>query len=537
MLDNQTELATYKEIYEQLVTLKHTVYSCTDISSDLESLAILFSQKIALIQGNTPNAVWLIEGTTRAVEIALNGNGVSVGRRRELPLEHEVLRCVFEEQTVMWPANLNSVREVFVLFQSPVLFPIKSGRTVLGFLVIDLVRPNEADLLQSIAHFAGLIFAAGRLYHEAEEQRKELEEQKTLLSSTAELLLTQHGLMVSLHNAALDFANANDPTQVLHLVTELLVTEFGAGRAAAFLLSQDSQEMIGVSEKGGLEGIEGLKLPWKKEARIGQAIKTKRIFGYMDHPGALVLGPNELTNWIIFPAKGREDVLGVVIAEIKTEDNLDPMAILVHNASMMLETLLMLEMQKRLSILDSLTGLHNHRYFVERFQVEFSRAKRYLTHLTLIMADLDYFKQVNDAHGHAVGDQVLREVAGRMKDKLRDSDIIARYGGEEFVALLPETDIESGRTVAEKLRRAICEALIESDAGSLHISISIGVTSYPGEGVESRDVMFKKADQALYLAKESGRNRVIALPALAPPTPGNEPNQEADPLTARRILP
>ncbi|MBF0549800.1 MAG: diguanylate cyclase [Deltaproteobacteria bacterium] len=531
MPDNLTELATFREIYEQLVTLKHTVYSCTDISSDPESLAILFSQKIALIKGRMPNAVWLIEGTTRAVEIALNGKRVSAGQRRELSLEHDVLRCVIAEQTVVWAASLVSAREVFVPFQSPVLFPIKNGRTVLGFLVIDLVRPNEADLLQSIAHFAGLIFAAGRLYQEAEAQRKELEEQKEVLSETTELLLTQHGLMVSLHNAALDFAKANDPTQVLQLVTELLVTEFGASRAAAFLLSQDSQEMIGVSEKGGLKGIEGLKLPWEKEATIGQAMKSKRILGHMDHPQTLVLGPNELTNWIIFPAKGREHILGVVIAEVESVENLDPMAILVHNASMMLETLLMLEMQKRLSIIDCLTGLHNHRYFVERFQVEFSRAKRYLTHLTLIMADLDYFKQVNDAHGHAVGDQVLREVAGRMQDKLRDSDIIARYGGEEFVALLPETDIESGRTVAEKLRRAICETPIESDAGSLHISISLGVTSYPGAGVESREVMFKKADQALYLAKQAGRNRVIALPALTPPTPGGEPNQRANPLT------
>ncbi|MBF0496387.1 MAG: diguanylate cyclase [Deltaproteobacteria bacterium] len=530
MPNDINELATYREIYEQLVTLKHTVYSCTDISSDPESLAILFSQKIALIKGHMPNAVWLIEGATRAVEIALNGKRVSVGQRRELSLEHDVLRYVVAEQTVMWAANLTSIREVFVPFQSPVLFPIKSGRTVLGFLVIDLVKPNEADLLQSIAHFAGLIFAAGRLYQEAEAQRKELEEQKKVLSEMTELLLTQHGLMVSLHNAALDFAKANDPTQVLQLLTELLVMEFGAGRAAAFLLCQDSQEMIGVSEKGGLKEIEGLKLPWKRDAIIRQAVTSKRILEHMDHSKTLTLGPNELTNWIIFPAKGRENILGLVIAEIETEENLDPMAILVHNASMMLETLLMLEVQKRLSTIDSLTGLHNHRYFVERFQVEFSRAKRYLTHLTLIMADLDYFKQVNDVHGHSVGDQVLKKVAGRMQDKLRESDIIARYGGEEFVVLLPETDIESGRTVAEKLRRVVCETAIESDAGPLHISISLGVTSYPGTGVESRDVMFKKADQALYLAKQAGRNRVAVLPALTPPTPGDEPNPEANPL-------
>jgi diguanylate cyclase (GGDEF)-like protein len=164
---------------------------------------------------------------------------------------------------------------------------------------------------------------------------------------------------------------------------------------------------------------------------------------------------------------------------------------------------------KRMAITDGLTKIYNHRFFQELFEKEFRRASRYSTVFSLIMLDIDFFKRLNDTYGHLFGDEILKEIAGLVKGCLRGIDILARYGGEEFAVLLPETDIESAIMTAERIRQAI-----EShDFGSgrqdaVKVTVSQGVTSFPSPGIEKRSDLLAKADEALYEAKEQGRNKV-----------------------------
>jgi diguanylate cyclase (GGDEF)-like protein len=162
---------------------------------------------------------------------------------------------------------------------------------------------------------------------------------------------------------------------------------------------------------------------------------------------------------------------------------------------------------QRLAITDELTGVFNRRYFFNRAEVEFSRAKRYSHPLTALIADIDHFKQFNDRYGHLVGDRVIQEVARLMKTSLRDSDILGRYGGEEFSILLPDTNVQAAAFVADRLLTRVGSTSIDTEAGDLQVQISIGVAGL-GKATPTLHDLINRADQAMYQAKEEGRNRV-----------------------------
>jgi diguanylate cyclase (GGDEF)-like protein len=172
---------------------------------------------------------------------------------------------------------------------------------------------------------------------------------------------------------------------------------------------------------------------------------------------------------------------------------------------------------QRLSSTDGLTGVHNHRHFQERLREEFRRAQRYDDALSLILLDLDHFKDVNDRHGHAAGDGVLREVAGALQRGVRETDLVARYGGEEFAVLLPRTHLTGALTVAERVRREL-RALRLGPDGALRVTASLGVSSFPHRSVLTPEQLLLTADEALYRAKHEGRDR-ICLHSQMPPFP------------------
>jgi diguanylate cyclase (GGDEF)-like protein len=166
------------------------------------------------------------------------------------------------------------------------------------------------------------------------------------------------------------------------------------------------------------------------------------------------------------------------------------------------------ERLRELATKDELTGLCNRRNFIELAEIELSRSRRKSAPTSLTMLDIDHFKLVNDHFGHAVGDRALVEIARAMKETLRVSDISARLGGEEFVVLLPETNMEGALAVTERLRERVGRAEIPVGDGRLaKITVSAGIAELlPTEGL---DALLKRADDALYLAKERGRNRTV----------------------------
>jgi diguanylate cyclase (GGDEF)-like protein len=157
--------------------------------------------------------------------------------------------------------------------------------------------------------------------------------------------------------------------------------------------------------------------------------------------------------------------------------------------------------------LDALTSISNLKGFYECLNREISRSTRYESPLSLIFSDIDHFKKVNDTHGHLAGDHALKAVAVCLKRELRQSDFLARYGGEEFALILAETDLDKAFLVAERLREKIALQKIVYKGLSISITMSFGVASLPADRKLTPEAFLKQADEALYRAKEQGRNR------------------------------
>lgn len=165
---------------------------------------------------------------------------------------------------------------------------------------------------------------------------------------------------------------------------------------------------------------------------------------------------------------------------------------------------------REMAIRDGLTGLFNHRYAKDRLDEEFDRSMRFGRDLTVLFMDLDHFKFFNDTHGHQAGDEILQILAGLMMKNVRESDTLARWGGEEFIVIAPETSEEQGCVLAEKIRKAVAEhAFPNADKQPMGmVSLSIGMSSR-SEQTENAEKLLRFADDAVYAAKDSGRNRTI----------------------------
>ncbi|WP_224364620.1 diguanylate cyclase [Hyalangium versicolor] len=230
---------------------------------------------------------------------------------------------------------------------------------------------------------------------------------------------------------------------------------------------------------------------------------------------------------VVAPAEARELRLSAlrlgveVVAAPWDDEELQARMLRAFSAHQVLVTLAsqVSELQK-LSVLDGLTLLHNHRYFQERLREEFRVAQRYDDALTLILVDLDHFKEINDRHGHPVGDDVLRKVARGLQQCVRETDIVARYGGEEFAVLLPRTPLTGAITVAERIWKEL-GLLRVGPEGTLQVTASLGISGFPHRTVLSADQLLLTADEALYRAKREGRNR-ICLHSLVPHAAGSQ---------------
>jgi two-component system cell cycle response regulator len=170
---------------------------------------------------------------------------------------------------------------------------------------------------------------------------------------------------------------------------------------------------------------------------------------------------------------------------------------------------------------DPLTGLFNRRHLEDRLAAELAAAQRHARAMSLLLADVDHFKDVNDAHGHLAGDEALKMIAFVLRGALRKEDVVARYGGEEFMVIARETPLLGGTQLAERIRRAVERSRFAWQGQEVGLTVSIGVTVSVGltafEAGRSDRELIAAADRALYLAKQAGRNRVVALPVGAAP--------------------
>jgi diguanylate cyclase (GGDEF)-like protein/PAS domain S-box-containing protein len=184
--------------------------------------------------------------------------------------------------------------------------------------------------------------------------------------------------------------------------------------------------------------------------------------------------------------------------------------IFISQISVAMDNARLLAEIQRLAITDELTNIYNRRGLFEFGNQEFAISKRLNTNLGCLMIDLDSFKEINDRYGHAVGDEALQEITKRIMTNIREIDIFGRYGGEEFVVLLIANDLHSSSVVAERIRRAVADQAIETKAGPIHVTISIGVDEFDS-CCENLDTLINRADRAMYIAKHNGRNQIATL--------------------------
>ena len=224
-------------------------------------------------------------------------------------------------------------------------------------------------------------------------------------------------------------------------------------------------------------------------------------------------------DYIEVPMIAPGEVMGLLHIEYPAETQCDRRAeelalIVAEHLSLSLSNLKLRETLHAQSVRDPLTGLFNRRYMEETLEREIHRAVRTNFPIGIVMLDIDYFKKLNDTHGHEAGDMVLMEIGKKIRDNIRVSDIACRYGGEEFLLIMPNADLEITRLRAEKMRADIEAGNIvyqRQDLGP--ITVSFGVAGFP-DHAQTSETLLKKADEALYLAKKLGRNRVEVSPDL-----------------------
>ncbi len=188
----------------------------------------------------------------------------------------------------------------------------------------------------------------------------------------------------------------------------------------------------------------------------------------------------------------------------------------IHNAMEKVALRRQIERQRRelerLATTDVLTGVFNRRVLLERLELELRRCRRYGSRLCVLLLDVDYFKRVNDTYGHLAGDAVLVAVGHILRTRVRNTDVAGRYGGEEFGVLLPETDLEPGRELAERLRQHVADEVFSAGTATFRVTCSVGVAHFADARQKANDLL-QGADKALYRAKEQGRNRVCVASA------------------------
>ena len=312
-------------------------------------------------------------------------------------------------------------------------------------------------------------------------------------------------------------AGTHDLDRILAVVLDTAIASTGARGGAVLMRDGDRDELvIAVGRNLAERGVpDRLRVPLAAGvtggvARSGNPVRGRAGAG-RDELAAAAGEPTDVPI-VAVPLKSSDAVVGVLLlwdredGQAFDEADLTTLRTFTTQATVAVDNVVLHDEARRLAITDGLTGLSNYRYFTMTVGKEIERAARFSRPLALLLLDLDHFKLVNDVWGHQRGDQVLVELAARVRGQVRDVDTLARYGGEEFVVVLPETDRHGAVQAAERIRAAVRRRPF-GDAGEqpVEVSISIGIAVFPEHGGSSSELL-RRADEALYAAKDGGRD-------------------------------
>ena len=231
----------------------------------------------------------------------------------------------------------------------------------------------------------------------------------------------------------------------------------------------------------------------------------------------LIIGGDKSKRVLELPLISHGKVLGLLQIEPQQNQEIGEkdrknFTILANSTAVAIDNALLHMKMQELTVIDELTGLYNYRYFRLKLTDEIRRADRYHQPLSILMIDVDHFKEINDSQGHQTGNIILQEIVSIIKHSVRDVDIVSRYGGEEFMVLLPQTAMKNAVSIAERMRAYVEKSYFTNSQGQRDIraTVSIGAAIYP-DGVASAEQLLIKVDQAMYQAKNSGRNQVRSI--------------------------
>jgi diguanylate cyclase (GGDEF)-like protein len=379
---------------------------------------------------------------------------------------------------------------------SLVALPVMDGNFPLGVITADSARFHafssaDSDILQMFSKQLMRILQRERVYPQIYRSHTTLkvlhEESSKLLSSLNMDVISQ-----SLTDGAYRIA----PSEIVFFIAK-------------------GQEFEILHHKGLLPREK--KISCFKGTLLDMIVKNKEPFYLSDvrhyRSPIMPFKTDNVGSVFVLPLLYEKELLGILVLLSEKINALSPyqtelLEVLGNQASTSIANARFHAEIERLAITDGLTGLFNHRHFQERLSQEFSRINRFSDPLSMLIIDIDHFKQVNDTYGHPVGDVVLKGVADKIRGTIRNIDISARYGGEELAVILIGTDERGAMNMAERLRKAVINKTFSAEKSTFNVTISIGISTYT-KGIKRKEELIEKADKALYQAKRSGRNRSI----------------------------
>ncbi len=415
------------------------------------------------------------------------------------------------EEYADWPERLPRYRETPPPYHSVLGVPVLWQGEVQAVLVVFSRREErtfsseDKDLLTLLAHLASGVMANTRLLEQESRQRR--------LSDS----LRRTTLML---NASLELEQVYD--HLLHEVEKLVSYD------SANIMSVDAEGCIRVVSAVGYERFAP---PESLEAMKGRTFQRGDLPGLeriLDRQEAAVVSDTRghaewvsvpwgmhIRSWVGVPILVGGEVRAIFSLDSATPGFYQPqhaelLQTFASHAALAVQNAMLFERIRDMALTDALTQLPNRRYLFMLGEREIQRARRFRHPLCAIMLDIDHFKRINDTYGHAIGDEVLSGLANRLRGILRNVDILGRYGGEEFSILLPAATLEEGLNIGERLRTAVSGEMLPTAGGGIAITVSLGVAEWRAD-MDTLEELLDVADQGLYMAKQSGRNRVMSI--------------------------
>ncbi len=393
-------------------------------------------------------------------------------------------------------ASLYEVRSVLALPMIADNRPL--GAVLIGFSQTHRFTPEEIEVASQATELVTLVLARSVTAEDALRRAEEAETLRRAGATVAETLNLQETI-----------------TRILEQLAFVLPHD----SASIQLLRNGELEIIGGDGWEDHSQVIGLRFPVPGDNPNTVVVQTCRPYLVQNAPDryALFREPphDRIRCWLGVPLMVRNRLIGLLAIDGHnpfqfTEADIELVSAFADQVAIAIENARLFDMVQQMAITDDLTGLFNRRHFMKLARSEFDRARRYGRNLAAMMFDLDHFKKINDAYGHAFGDEVLRGIASLCRERLREADPIGRYGGEEFAALIVEADLEQARIVGERLRMEVEHLEFSHERGVVRVTVSVGVAALE-ETVPDLEALIERADQALYLAKRQGRNRVVAF--------------------------